>query len=85
MLDNTPKQPSKFKAKNKDNHTRFKTSMLRSSLCNYSDSYILVRGTLFENKAAQDQPNNTSNKKLMFKNFVSFTKLHEQNKQYASR
>ena len=59
--------------------------MLRSSLCNYSDSYILVRGTLFENKAAQDQPNNTANKKLMFKNCVLFTKLHEQNKQYASR
>ena len=68
LLDNTPNQSSKFKTKscveindewrgtyNKDNQIRFKTSMLRSSLCDYSDSYILVKGTItVENKAAQD-------------------------------
>ena len=25
---------------------RFKTTMLRSNLCNYADSYILVKGTI---------------------------------------
>ena len=29
---------------NKDNQIRFKTSMLRSILCDYSDAYILVKG-----------------------------------------
>ena len=29
-----------------DNQTRFKTSILRSRLCNYSDAYILVKGTI---------------------------------------
>ena len=49
LLDNTPNQPSKFKTKNsveindesrgtynEDNQVRFKTSMLMSSLCGYS-------------------------------------------------
>ena len=58
LLNNTPNQPSKFKTKNwveindewggtynKDNQIRFKTSMLRSSLFYYNDSYILVKGT----------------------------------------
>ena len=53
MLDNKPNPPSKFKTKNwveindesrgiynKDNQIRFKTSMLRSSLCDYSYVYI---------------------------------------------
>ena len=31
---------------NKDNQIRFETSMLRSSLCDYSNAYILVKGTI---------------------------------------
>ena len=59
LLENTPNQPSKFRIKNRieinnDTHRRyntnsqikFKTSMLKSSLCNYSDAYILVKGTI---------------------------------------
>ena len=59
MLDNTPNQRSKFKAKdwvevrdgsrgtyNTNSQMKFKTSMLNSSLCNYSDAYILVKGTI---------------------------------------
>ena len=51
ILDNTPNQPSKFKTKNcveinDESHgvcnigsqIRFKTLMLRSNLCNYSDA-----------------------------------------------
>ena len=33
---------------------RFKTSMLRSSLCDYSDAYILVSGTIIINGAGND-------------------------------
>ena len=83
LLDNTPNQPSKFKAKhwveinddknNRDNQNRFKTSMLRSSLCDCSHAYILVKGTItVENKAARGQPNNAANKKVIFKNCVHF-------------
>ena len=67
LLDDTPIQPSKFKTKiwveindesrgkyNEDNQIRFKISLLKSSLCDYSDAYILVKGTItVKNKAAK--------------------------------
>ena len=40
VLDNTSNQPSKF--------------MLRSSLCDYSDTYILVKGNISVNNTAAD-------------------------------
>ena len=59
LLENTPNQPSKFITKNwvevndgsrrtynVNSQTKFKTSMLRSSLCDYKDSYILVSATI---------------------------------------
>ena len=59
LLDNTSNQPSKFRTKNwiEINHQsrgtyntnsdiRFKTTMLKSSLCDYSDAYILVKGRI---------------------------------------
>ena len=53
---------------------RFKTSMLRSSLCNYSDAYIFVKGPItVENTLAQGQPNNGANEKVIFKNCAPFT------------
>ena len=55
LSENTPNQPSKFRTKNwiNINHEsrgtynvnsqiKFKTSLLRSSLCNYSDIYIYI-------------------------------------------
>ena len=55
LLDNTPNQPTKFRTKNwveinddsrgtynTNSQIKFKTSMLRSSLCDCSDAYILV-------------------------------------------
>ena len=57
MLDNKPNQLSKFTTKtwieindqsrgvyNTNSHIRFKTTMLKSSFCDYSDGYILVKG-----------------------------------------
>ena len=58
MLDTESNQPSKFRTRNwveindesrgtyTSNDIRFKTTMLRSSLCDYADAYILVKGTI---------------------------------------
>ena len=47
--------------------------MLRSGLCDYSNAYILVKGTIkVTNTAARDQPNNAANKKI-FKICAPFT------------
>ena len=43
--------PGKYK---KGNQITFKTSMLRSSLCDYSDEYILVSGTTTITEAGTD-------------------------------
>ena len=48
---------------------RFKTSMLRSDLCDYSDAYIVVKGTI-----TVTDPNSANyDKKLAFKNNAPFT------------
>ena len=42
--------------------------MLRSSLCDYSDAYILVKGNIsVNNTAADDDATNNTNKKVKFK------------------
>ena len=56
LLDNVSNQPSKFRTKNwteindqsrgvynTNSNIRFKIRMLKSSLCDYSDAYILVK------------------------------------------
>ena len=49
-------------------------SMIRSSLCDYSDAYILVKGTItVPNMAAAAAAANNTNKKVIFKNFAPFT------------
>ena len=53
------------------NQIRFKNLMLRSSLCDYSDAYVLVKGIITAiNTAAQNQPNNGANRKVIFKNWA---------------
>ena len=53
---------------------KFKTSMLRSSLCDYSDAYILVKGNITVNNTAADGTDaNNGNKKVIFKNCAPFT------------
>ena len=83
FLDNKPNQTTKFRTKNcveineesrgmynKNNQIRSKTSMLRSA-CNYSDAYILVKGTIIVAKEIDAAANN-ANKKVIFKNFAPF-------------
>ena len=50
------------------------TSVLRSSLCDYSDVYIIVKGTITViNTAAHGEANNDADKKVIFKNCAPFT------------
>ena len=51
---------------NVNNKTKFKTSMIRSNLCDYSDAYLHVKGTITVPKTAGAARNN-KNKKLIFK------------------
>ena len=87
LLDNTSNLPSKLKTKNwveindesqgtynKDNQIRYKTSMLRSSLCDYSNAYTLVKETItVENTAEAALATNNLNKKVILKNCEPFT------------
>ena len=48
--------------------------MLKSSLCDYSDVYTFVKGTItVNNTAAADADANNTNKKVIFKNCAPFT------------
>ena len=81
---NTSNQPSKFRTKkwveindeprgtcSVNRQINFKTSMLRSSLCDYSDAYILVTVNMSVNNTAADGAvANNTNKKVIFKNFA---------------
>ena len=86
MLDSASNKPSKFRTRNEVEinddirgayspikQIRFKTEMLRSSLCDYSDAYVLVnRDISVNNKGTAAAPNNT-NKKVISKNCAPFT------------
>ena len=55
-----------------NSQTEFKNSMLKSSLCDYSDAYILLKRSLTVPKTAGAAGNN-DNKKVIFKNCAPFT------------
>ena len=88
-MDNASNQSSKFKTENwveindesrgtyTGNSIKFKTTMLRSNLCDYADAYILVKGTITitgagDNDAAKRL--DERNKGVIFKNCAPFTK-----------
>ena len=90
LLDSSPNQPSKFRTMNwleindesKESYKagsdiNFKTTMLRSNLCDYADAYLLVKGTITitgeEDDAAAKQLDQR-NKDVIFKNCAPFTK-----------
>ena len=77
LLNGGSNKPSKFRTKiwveinddvrgvySPNKQIRFKTSMLRSSLCDYSDAYILVKGNIAVNNTAGG---------VIFKNCAPFT------------
>ena len=47
--------------------------MLKSSLCDYSDAYILVSGTITVPNIAADGPNPKNIKNKIIKNVAPFT------------
>ena len=51
---------------------RFKMSALQSDLCDYSDAYIVVKGTI----TVTDPNNNAYGKNLPFKNNAPFIKIN---------
>ena len=77
MLDNTSNQSPKSRTKNwveindesrgtysTNSQIKFKTTTLKSGLCDYSDTYILVKGTItVPNTAAAGAAANNANKK----------------------
>ena len=59
------------------NDIKFKTTMLRSNLCDYADAYILVKGTITITGAGNDDAAkrlDERNKGVIFKNCAPFTK-----------
>ena len=56
---------------NTNSQVKFKTSMLKSSLCDYSDPCILVKGTISITSQAGDNPNN-GGKDIVFTNCSPF-------------
>ena len=59
---------------NENKSIRFKTPMLRSDLCDYSDAYILVNGTITVNGILNGAENeiNRRNRQLILKNNAPF-------------
>ena len=87
LIDDASNQLSKFRTKNwveindesrgtynVNTQIKFKTTILKSSLCDYSDAYILVNGNIaVNNTAAADADANNTNKKVILKNCAPFT------------
>ena len=95
LLNKTNDQPSKFRTRkcvevndytnngkdNPDSLIRFNTTMLKSSLCDYSDTYILVEGTIKIVRDGADEPVqrvHKRNNQLTFKNCSPFTNFFSQ-------
>ena len=80
FLDSSSNKPSKFTTTNwveinnditaaysSNKQSRYKRAMLRSSLFDYSDAYILVKGNVaVNNTAAEGAAANNANKKVIF-------------------
>ena len=88
LLDDASNQPSKFGTRNwveindksrgtynVNSQIKFKTTMLKSSLCDYGDAYILYIIILItvNNTSAAGADENNANKKVIFKNCAPFT------------
>ena len=86
LLNDESNKPSKLRTRNwveindditgaysPNEQIRSKTAMLRSSLCDYSDAYILVKVNISVNNAAgAGAAANNTNEKVIFKNCAPF-------------
>ena len=85
LLNDGSSKPSKFKTTSwmeindearggysPNKQIKYKTSMLRSSLCDYSDAYILVKGNIaVNNTAAAGAAANNTNEKVIVLHLVT--------------
>ena len=98
MLDNTLNQTTIFRTKNwveindkspgkyNDNiHFQYKTSVIRSSLCAYSDAYIHVKGTISIKRVVAPAATSNDVKEVVTKNCDRLPDCLKWNKQYTSR
>ena len=86
LLDNASNQPSKFRTRNwveisddkREAYTSknigFKTTMLRSNLCDYADAYILVKGTIKITGTGTTAAVDERDKGVIFENCAPFIK-----------
>ena len=86
LLDSASNKPSKFRTKNwveindvirgtysPNKQIRFETAMLRSSLCDYNDAYILAKGNItVNNTAGAGAATNNTNKNVVFKHCAPY-------------
>ena len=89
LIDDASNQPSKFRTRNwveindesrgtynVNSQIKFKTTMLKSSLCDYSDAYVLAKGKITITGAGADAPARKAgerDKGVAFKNCAPFT------------
>ena len=89
MRDDASNQPSKFRTKhyveindesrgtyNVNSQIKFKTAILKSSLCDYSDAHIFVKGKITITGAGDDaaaRQADETDKGVAFKNCALFT------------
>ena len=89
LLNNELNKPSKFRTRNwvekndksrgayTGNNIKFKTTILRSNLCDYADAYILVKETITITGAGADNAARQAeerNEGVAFKNCAPFIK-----------
>ena len=88
LIDDTSNQPSKFRTRNwveindesrgaynVNSQIKFKTTMLKSSLCDYSDAYVLDKGRITIERAGADaaaRQADERDKGVAFKNCAPF-------------
>ena len=86
LLDETTNQPSEFRTRNwveindesqgtysVSNQINFKTLMIRSNLCDYSDTHINGKRNITVQNTLKAVAPNSRNKKVIFKNCAPFT------------
>ena len=86
LLNNASNQPSTIWTKNWveindesrgahnfNSQINFKTAVLKSRLCDYSDAYILVKGTItVDDTSAAGAAANNTNKKVLYKDHLRY-------------
>ena len=89
LLETESNQPSKFRTRNQveindgsrgtytSNEVKFKTTMLRSNLCDYANAQILVKGTETITGTGNDDATKQADERdkvVTFKNYAPFIK-----------